>query len=137
MALSPLQQISERIVVVTDTSGPSKTYAFNFDTGEIGGIVDEEKAIRQFVRKTITTPRFRFLIYDDQYGCELENLIGQDVTNEYLEHDIPRMITEALVYDDRISNVTDFVITRDSDKVYVSFTLVTSDGTLINEEVTI
>jgi len=118
---------------------PSRTYALNFDTGEVGGIIDGESAIRQAIRKAIMTARFRYLIYgyEHLYGCELEDLIGQDLPIELLNAEVPRLISEALLVDDRIEDVYNFTIERKGDGLYVSFFVDTMDGGTISEEVTV
>lgn len=138
MALSPLKPAEERAVEIAATPQPSRTYALNFDTGEVGGIVAGREAIRQFIRKSIMTARFRFPIYgsDHMYGCELDDLIGQDLQIELLNAEIPRVISEALLVDDRITDVYGFVISREGDGLYVSFSVDTTEGTL-QEEVTV
>lgn len=135
MALSPYDdttvEITEEEVI---TPQPSKTYRLNAETGHIEGFIDGDDALQQFIAKAIRTPRLRYLIYDDQYGSELEDLIGADVTPEYLETEIPQIISDALVYDDRISEVTDFELSRDDDRLYVNFTVVKSDGQILTVE---
>lgn len=143
MALSPLDntvldEISPEATEGTnieESTQPTRTYAFDFNTGEIGGIINGESAIRQFIRKAVLTSRFRFSIYDDDYGCELEDLIGEDIPIELLESEIPRVITEALIYDDRVDDVDDFVIDRDGDKLFIEFTVYLTDNTKITEQV--
>lgn len=140
MALSPIEPITDETEFADVTEEdvapiPTRTYALDIDTGEIGGIIDGEEAIRQFIRKAILTARFRFLIYDDEYGCELEDLIGQDVPYELLNAEIPRVITEALIYDDRVQDVTNFDIKRDGDNLYISFLVTLTNGNEINESV--
>lgn len=138
MGLSPLQPISARINIVNPTPKPSKTYGFDFDSGEFtNGMIDGEDAICQFVRKAISTARYRFLIYKKSYGCEIESLIGQDLPAALLETEIPRIFSEALEYDDRIADVNDFVIDRQGDQLYVEFTVTTKDGVVVTQEVTI
>ncbi|MGE7271345.1 DUF2634 domain-containing protein [Brevibacillus panacihumi] len=138
MALSPFRPPESRAVEVAPTPQPSRTYALNFDTGEVGGMIDGEAAIRQAIRKAIMTARFRYLIYgyEHLYGCGLEDLIGQDLPIELLNAEIPRLISEALLVDDRITDVYNFTITREGDGLYVSFFVDTADGTL-REEVTL
>jgi hypothetical protein len=137
MALSPLQPTDERAEVTTPTPEPSLTYRLDYENGTIGGLIDGDEALRQFVVKAIQTARFRYLIYDDQYGSELEDLIGADVTDAFLNEEIPRVIREALIYDDRIADVRDFVVRRESDRVYIEFTVVKTDGDTLTEEVAI
>ncbi|MEH7521680.1 DUF2634 domain-containing protein [Bacillus sp. JJ1503] len=130
MALSPLETLEERVLTVEEqeTIEPSKTYRLGYESNEISGLIDGEEALRQFVVKAIRTARFRFLIYDNQYGSELEELIGADVSLELLQTEIPRVIREALIYDDRVADVVDFEIVRESDKLFVSFRVVTTTG---------
>ncbi|MBG9774210.1 DUF2634 domain-containing protein [Brevibacillus laterosporus] len=131
MALSPLQRLEDRVIQSEPEVQPSLTYSLDFDTGGIGGMIDGETAVRQFIRKAIITARFRFPIYDGEYGCELVDLIGQDLPIELLRSEIPRVITEALIYADRIDDVYDFEIERGADKLTVSFYVDTTDGLTI------
>ncbi|KQC48536.1 terminase [Geobacillus sp. Sah69] len=137
MALSPLQPAEERSKAVIPTPEPSLTYRLDPERGTIGGFIDGDEALRQFIIKAIQTARFRYLIYDEQYGSELEDLIGAGGTEELLNEEIPRLIREALIYDDRIADVRDFSIRRESDHVYVEFTVVKTAGGILTEEVEI
>lgn len=139
MALSPLRPQESRAVEVEPTPQPSRTYALDFASGEVGGMIDGEAAIRQAIRKAIMTARFRYLIYgyEHLYGCDLEDLIGQDLPIELLNAEVPRVISEALLVDDRITDVYNFSISREGDGLYVSFFVDTADGATITEEVTV
>ncbi|CAI8860283.1 hypothetical protein EMIT0133MI5_50162 [Bacillus velezensis] len=48
--------------------------------------------------------------------------------------EIPRLIEEALIYDDRISSVTDFEIDKSGNRFIVSFIVETDEGTVEIEE---
>lgn len=124
MALSPLKPTSERAVITTATPQTSRTYSFDFDTGAVGGIINGEDAMRQAIRKAVATARWRFLIYNGDYGCEIDDIVTEDPSDSEIE----RVITEALLADDRISDVNSFEISRDGDIVYVSFYVVTVEG---------
>lgn len=99
---------------------PSKTYALNFDSGRINGMVDDIESVKQFIRKAIITERSKWPIYTDDYGCELYSLIGEDVTNGYIETEIPRMVREAIEYDDRILSVDNITARRTGDAVFIT-----------------
>jgi hypothetical protein len=140
MALSPLSKPEDRVVIVSPTIQPSRTYEFDFDRGEFtGSYVDNESAIRQFIRKALVTSRRRHLIYDNGYGSELESIIGLDFTDEMKDSEIPRIIREALIYDERILSVDNIEMAKlpGDDGLYVSFSVVTSDGQTITEGVTV
>lgn len=137
MAILPesLESAEIAMVDVPSTVEPSLTYQLL--SNRLGGLIDGEEAIKQFIHKAIRTPRNRFLIYDDQYGCELEDLIGANVTRELLYDELPRVITEAIIYDDRIESVTNFNVQQLGDKTYINFTVGLVNGGTIESEVTV
>lgn len=138
MALSPLQQRARVTVPETPTVETSRTWRIDFENGRIREQIDGEQAIRQFIRKTLMTSRYRFPIYDEQYGSEIDRLIGTyDVTNDLIQAELPRLIREALIYDDRIASVDDFSFERRGDALYVTFTVTTVDGITVSEEVAV
>ena len=114
---------------------PSFTYRINFGNGRLGGMVDNKDALKQYVVKAIKTCRSRFRIYTDDYGCEIESLIGSDVTEAFIQAEIPRMVREALIYDDRINDVTNVQATRDGDAVFITATIVSIYGDFTQEVV--
>lgn len=137
MALSPLQSREERFVEVKPAPLPSRTYMLDFESGQIKEkIIDGQEAIRQSIQKAVLTARYRYLIYNSQYGCEIETLLGQDISPQLLHSEITRVITEALKEDDRVRAVEQFQIERDSDKLFVIFTVITAEGA-IEQEVSI
>jgi len=113
----------------------TKTYALNFETGEIKGKVDGLEAIKQFCIKSINTARFRHIIYSFNYGCEVDGLIGMDLTEDFLISELSRMVKEALEYDDRIDSVEEFIINNEYDNIYISFKVNTIYGSFNQSEV--
>jgi phage baseplate assembly protein W len=113
---------------------PSKTWSIDFDNGTIGGFIDNGDALYQYIIKALMTERSKYVIYSDDYGNELQDLIGGDVTLALMDSEIPRMVYEALAYDDRIEDVTDINYTRDGDALYISFTVVAVNGETITVE---
>lgn len=131
MALSPLAPVDITEELTADNEPePLRTYALDFESGTIGSAIDGKAALKQFVIKAIKTARFRFAIYDDNYGCELDDLIGQNASQALLESEIPRVIEEALIYDDRIERVYNFTITKETNVLTVSFYIDTADDTM-------
>jgi hypothetical protein len=111
-----------------------KELAFDFGSGEFSlddgkpRVVEGLEALEVWIEKAIRTARYRFPIYSFEYGCELEDIIGKDIPRAIFESEIKRVITEALIYDDRISDVKDFKFTRGGDWLRVEFTVVTVRG---------
>ncbi|WP_128895027.1 DUF2634 domain-containing protein [Longirhabdus pacifica] len=137
MTFSPLQDFDndEQRDDELEEDNPMRTYRIDFELGELGGYVDGMDALRQFIRKALITARYNYLIYDDQYGSELDSLIGQSSTYDLMQAEIPRYIVEALVYHPHIERVYDFHIESNGDGVYVSFFVESALGTF-EEEVT-
>lgn len=137
MALSPFGNQTDVTEEAITPLQPSKTYRLDLDSGRIGGLIDGRQAIQQAVYKAFITPRFRFNIYGDDYGSELQSLLGRDITDEFLRDEVPRMVRDTAEADDRIEEVTDVEIAREGDKLYVTVTYETVDGLLIEEGVTL
>lgn len=114
---------------------PSKTYKLDLDKGRIVGYVDGQAAVRQAIRKAIITPRFKCLIYDHQYGSEIEGAITQkDATEEYTRAVLPGFIEDALRPDTRVTGVSNFDFVFTDDEVRISFDADTIFGTVRIEE---
>lgn len=107
-----------------------RTYGMDHVHKRIRGMIDGEESVRQAIWKILSTRRFAYFLYDDQYGCDIFNKIGDaDLTQEYLESDIPAMIEDALSSDPRITGVSDFYYEiLDIDSVHVRFTANTIYG---------
>jgi phage baseplate assembly protein W len=115
---------------------PSRTYKLDFDRKRISGKIDGLEAVNQFIRKTLVTPRFKCLIYDNQYGSEIkQTIIADDATTEYIKSEIPRLVRDALSADKRILDVYNFDFSFDTENVYLSFSVNTVFGTSVIQEV--
>lgn len=112
---------------------PSRTYKVS--NGRIAGYVDELDAMRQSVEKILSTERFAWNIYSDDYGSDVNDLIGEDF--DLVNSELERLITEALSADDRIVSVENFTINQtSSNSIVVTFNVVTVFGVIdIEQEV--
>ena len=101
------------------------------------GSVDGLDAVRQSVRLILSVERYHWLIHSWQYGVELSDLFGKPLS--YALPEIERRIREALLQDDRVSDVRDFTFTKGRGGVVTAaFTVVTTLGELReSREVTI
>lgn len=108
---------------------PSLTYRLDLDKGRIVGKVDGREAVTQAIRKAIITPRFKCLIYDNQYGSEIEEaIVSKDATREYTEAAAEGFVKDALRPDTRILSVQDFAMEFFEDGVRISFSASTIFG---------
>ena len=71
-------------------------------------MVDGVDAAVQAIFKALQTRRFAHIIYDDQYGCDIFNKIGNlSLTQSYLDTDIPAMIEDTFQNEDMIQGFSD------------------------------
>jgi len=108
---------------------PSRTYCLDLDSGRIIGMVDGMEAVNQAIRKAIITVRYKCLIYDSDYGSEVESMVHDSIsTPELIETALPELIRDALSQDTRILEIYDFEFTFKDDAVFISFSADTIFG---------
>lgn len=108
---------------------PSRTYRLDFNTGRITGMVDGLDAVNQAIRKALLTPRFRCLIYDNQYGGEIKAaILADNASPEFISTDLPRSIKDTLSVDSRILDVYDIEMHCEDDQVWIWCTVDTIFG---------
>lgn len=107
-----------------------RTYRMDFENKRIIGMVDGMDAAAQAIFKALQTRRFAHLIYDDQYGCDVFNKIGNlNLTHTYLDTDIPVMIEDAFLNEEMILGISDIEYEiLDGDSVNISFAISTIFG---------
>ncbi|MCY7494786.1 DUF2634 domain-containing protein [Bacillus safensis] len=135
MALSPeeeIEEIEEDVEVETST-----TYRIDFETGRLTGeTISGIEAIRQFIYMTFRTERYAHPIYSHDIGTEIQELLTDtEATDEYKEMEIPRLLEEALLVDERIDHIEELEVTKQNDSFHVKLAIVTDEGTLEIEEV--
>lgn len=119
-----LIQIGEQIKT---SRYPSRTFKLDFKGDRVTGLVDRVKAVEQSVYKILLTERYRYVIYDWDYGIELEDLFGEP--RSYVYPELKRRIEEALMQDDRILSVANFEFSVPArDVVGLRFTVSTIYG---------
>ena len=89
---------------------PTKTYRIDTVNNRIIGTIEGRDAVLQFIRKVLSTDKYAYEIYDWYYGNELRRLVGYSY--DYVVTRIPNIFREALLVDDRITNVRDFTFTQ-------------------------
>lgn len=119
-----------------ETELPTRTYKLDMDSGRISGMTDGIEAVNQAIRKAIVTARFCNLIYDDDYGSEIDDMVHDgSATPELIETIIPELVKDALSQDTRILDVYDFEISLKNDSAYISFKASTIFGETTIKEV--
>ena len=113
---------------LTNVSHPTRTYNILVDDERISGYTDDLNAVAQSIYLILNTERYQCAIYSWNYGVELLSLYGKPMS--YVIPEVKRRITEALMQDDRIKEVTDFEFEKKNHKLHVTFTVKTIYGTL-------
>lgn len=88
-----------------DIEIPSKNYKVDY-VDKIYGHNDELEAMKQTAYRILLTERYKYMIYDWDYGIELDDLFGEPMS--YAIPEVKRRIIEALTQDDRIDSVDSF-----------------------------
>ena len=93
----------------------------------ISGKCDKIEALKQSIYKILNTQRYKYIIYSWNYGIEIDDLFGKPIN--YILPTIQIRIEEALLTDDRILSVSNFVFnTNVRNIVSVSFDVLTIFG---------
>ncbi len=98
------------------------------DPVKVSGI----EALKVWITKILHTQLNRYQIYaGTSYGANIEDLvIGKGYSTAFIQSELKREIETALLQNDDIEYVSDFVLTREKDKLDISFTV----GTVYGEE---
>ena len=117
---------------ISTQSSDLKTYAV--ENGRVIGYIENIKAIEQTIYKIMRTERFQYIIYDWDYGIELQELFGK--SPDYVVADLKRRFEEALLQNEYITEIQDFDCSiTGKDTIQVVFVVVTQFGNIEIEEV--
>lgn len=116
-----------------DRVEPSKTFRLIYETNRISGFCDGLDALRQTIYCRLLIAKDRYPIYHYTYGSELESLIGEPIY--FAIPKIEYYIKEALLQDDRITDVVNFEHKVGNHSIYSTFTVVSNLGDITIESV--
>ena len=109
------------------TAQPSKTWIIDRDAMQVSRMDSGLESVRQAVEIALNVERYKWTIYDANFGSELDGLAGED--EAYIIAELPRMVEDALSPDSRVISVDNYVFTRlDSTSMRVTFTVHTVYG---------
>lgn len=127
MSLLPSFAMEER----ADPSPPKipVEYGIDFATGQMTGKkVYGLEAVKVWIWLCIHSERYRYQIYSQDYGVELEQYIGQTATEDFLDMDCRDGLEEALTIHPCITGIDGFEAHIERDRVRMKFTVVTTLG---------
>lgn len=112
--------------------GATKTYHFDITNKRIQGMTDGLQAYKIAAEKALKTRRYAHVIYDGNYGSDLDKYIGEDF--DFVKTGIQREIHETLSQDDRFQSIQDFIIQQTGlDHCIIKFNIVSTEGTFSTE----
>lgn len=134
-SLPKLAQLEFGIEEITVAPHMGKSYLFDFDTGRLvirnGNLVKIQglDVLLQWVNMTLRTEKKRYKVYKDtDYGVQLENLIGSNFKQSFIDAEIKREVLESLLQNPFIIGIKDWVFDRKGAKMNVWFTIITRLG---------
>lgn len=111
-----------------------KSFLYDFEKGDFvykNGklvLVDGIEALKVWIEKVIRTEKYRFNVHKNiDYGITIDDLIGSSFSNDFVESEIEREITEALLKNDYIVSLTDWEFSYEGSKVIISFVVNTQN----------
>lgn len=110
---------------------PTNTFLVDNESEQVAGMNDGLEAMRQAVEIMLTTERYGFQIYTENFGIELEDLIGKDP--DYIKAVLPSRIRDAFSVDDRILGERNYNFIVQGDAMLVSFDVDTVYGSFSPE----
>ena len=106
--------------IQTDASMPTLTHRMDLKNNRVQNWVDGQEAMKQAIFKILQTERYRHnKIYSDNYGVELADLFG--MSKIYVIAEVERRIREALLWDERITAIKNFVFDVHKGNIVVRF----------------
>lgn len=113
---------------------PTNTYKMNLEANRVRGYVDGQEAMKQAIFKVLQTERYQYIMYSWNYGIETYDLYGEPVS--WVCPELERRISEALLWDSRITSVDNFEFNISKKGViHVTFTAHTIFGDVEAEKV--
>lgn len=118
-----------------DDEDVETSLTFKVSNGRIGGKIDGQEAMIQAISKIMETERSVYPIYSEDYGNDLDELVGKSFG--FVETEIERVLEEALEEDERVTGISvDSIEETDSTSLIVTATVSTIYGDLeVTQEV--
>lgn len=107
----------------------AREWAWNFERDEFDlkngkmYIVEGNEAIKIWIYKILKTERFKYLIYDHDYGNDLYDYVGRTGTQAYIRSEIKRVVEEAILstLEDYVLELRNHLVSIKYDGVFIDF----------------
>ena len=129
MSNEPLPVENEELPVFKEYAYDFKKNCFKLRGGNTY-LVEKNEALRIWIFKALATERFHYLAYSADFGCEVHELIGQNINQDITFSEIRRFIVEALMCNPYIEELSNFKFMHEGSYVEVCFDCTTIYGTM-------
>lgn len=110
-------------------------YEIDFNTMKLTGKkVSGKEALKIWCFFALKIERYRFRAFSWEYGAEFEDLIGASFGRDFQESEIKRRIAEALCVHPYITDVSDFEVSFENDRLFLKCTVETDFGSFVLNE---
>jgi hypothetical protein len=125
----PVEEAETELLMAREWAWDFEKMDFKLKDGEMYQVEGKE-AVKIWLWKLFMTARYRQVIFDWDYGHELENLIGQGYTQGYLNSEAERYVREAIEYNlkDYVTDVRNVNVSFDEGTLTIEFTAITPYG---------
>ena len=111
----------------TEVSIP-REYAWDFEKNDFQlkdgkfQVVEGIEALKIWIWKALKTSKYTYLIYSDNYGQELDKLIGKGLSKSLAESEAKRLTLECLKDNEHILSIRSFSVDKSNDVLCFCFT---------------
>ncbi|WPC40616.1 DUF2634 domain-containing protein [Clostridium sp. JS66] len=119
---------------VTTTTTIPKEYAWDFENNDFllkdgkFQIVTGKKALKVWIWKALHTMKMTYSIYSDNYGHDLDSIVGQGLSNGVIQSEAKRLVWECLSINPHIIDIENFLASVDDDLLVINFMAITDQG---------
>lgn len=124
-------------VIADNINSPTTTpkeYAWDFENNDFllkDGkfiIVEGKEALKIWIWKALHTMRMKYSIYSDDYGHDLDSLIGKGFSSGLIESEARRFVWNCIRVNSHITDMQNFSAAYDGDTLTINFTILTDQG---------
>ena len=96
-------------------------------------LVEKDEALQIWIYKALKAKRFVWPAYTHDYGTEIEDVTGISNDPDIIDSEIRRHITETLMVNPYLQELSDFYFVHENDVVTVEFVVTTVYGRFTHE----
>lgn len=106
-----------------------REYGIDFSTGKLTGkIVEGKEALAVWLYLALKIERYKFYTYSWDYGNELNSLIGKNYSQDHMDSEVKRMITDCIEENPYIEGIENLKVDRTDEGLFISFLILTDYG---------